>query len=254
MIPVSTVIVTKDEEFNIQDALESIKDFSEIIVIDSFSTDHTVDICKNYTDKVFQKEWEGYAKQKQKGIDKASMPWVMILDADERITPELRAEISSSIENKDHNGFYIPRKNFFLGKWIKHGGWWPDYTLRLFKKDNAFMQKREVHEKLIVRGSLGYMKNPMEHYTARSISEFISKLENYSTLSAKEMGQKDLMPNIFSFTLRPLFTFLNMFIFRRGFLDGKYGLILSLLYSYYTFSKYTKIWEDKIMIRSKSCI
>lgn len=246
MIPVSAVIVTKNEELNIQEALESIKEFSEIIVIDSFSSDNTVEICKKYTDKVFQEEWEGYAKQKQKGIDSTSLPWVMILDADERVTPELCAEISFSIRNKNQNGFYIPRKNFFLGKWMKHGGWWPDYTLRLFKKDMAFMQRREVHEKIIVRGDTGYLKNPIEHYTARSISEFISKLENYSTLSARELGQKDFMPNIFTFIIRPLFTFVKMFIVRRGFLDGRYGLILSLLYSYYTFSKYTKIWENKI--------
>lgn len=254
MIPVSAVIVTKDEELNIRDALESVKDFSEIIVIDSFSSDHTVDICKKYTYNVFQEEWEGYAKQKQKGIDRSSLPWVFILDADERVTPELVGEISFSIENKNHNGFYIPRKNFFLGKWIRHGGCWPDYTLRLFKKDMAFMQEREVHEKVIVKGSIGYMKNHIEHYTSRSISEFISKLENYSTLSAKEIGQRDFMPSIFSFTLRPIFTFLKMFFFRKGFLDGKYGLILSILYSYYTFSKYTKIWENKMRERSLLCI
>lgn len=254
MIPVSTVIVTKDEELNIQDALNSVRDFSEIIVIDSYSSDHTVEICKKYTEKVFQEEWEGYAKQKQKGIDRASLPWVLILDADERVTPELSREISFSIDNKKYDSFYIPRKNFFLGKWIRHGGWWPDYTLRLFKKDMAFMQKREVHEKVVVRGTKGYMKNPLEHYTSRSITDFITKLENYSTLSAKEVGQKDFVPGIFSFTLRPLFTFLKMFFLRRGFLDGKYGLILSLLYSYYTFSKYTKIWENKIKERSMLCI
>jgi glycosyltransferase involved in cell wall biosynthesis len=254
LIPVSAVIVTKNEESNIQDAIESVKGFSEIIVIDSFSSDHTVDICKNYTDKVFLEEWQGYAKQKQKGIYKASMPWVLILDADERLTPELRSEISIVLENKTYNGFYIPRKNFFLGKWIRHGGWWPDYTLRLFRKDMAFMQDREVHEKVVVRGSTGYLKNPMEHYTSRSLSDFIKKLENYSTLSAREMVQKDFMPGIFSLIFRPLFTFFKMFFLRRGFLDGKYGLILSLLYSYYSFSKYTKLWENKIMKGSLLCI
>ena len=146
MIPVSAVIVTKDEESNIQDAIVSVKDFSEIIVIDSFSSDHTVDICKKYTDKVFLEEWQGYAKQKQKGINRASMPWVLILDADERLTPELRSEISLALEKKTHCGFYIPRKNFFLGKWIRHGGWWPDYTLRLFKNVRESMEEREVHD------------------------------------------------------------------------------------------------------------
>ncbi|MDI6890204.1 MAG: glycosyltransferase family 2 protein [Thermodesulfovibrionales bacterium] len=253
MIPVSVVIVTKDEEKNIKEAIESVKDFSEIIVIDSFSSDRTVDICKKYTEKVFQEEWQGYARQKQRGIDRASMPWVLILDADERLTPELKSEISNVLNDK-HSGFYIPRKNFFLGRWIRHGGWWPDYTLRLFRKDRAFIEEREVHEKVVVKGSTGYLKNPMEHYTSKTFSDFLKKLEDYSTLSAKEMDRRGLRSGILSLTLRPLFTFLKMFFLRRGFLDGRYGLILSLLYSYYTFLKYAKTWEDKNMKGRSPCI
>jgi glycosyltransferase involved in cell wall biosynthesis len=247
LIPVSVVIVTKDEESNIKDALESVNDFSEIIVIDSFSSDRTVDICKKYTEKVFQEEWRGYAKQKQRGIDRASIPWVLILDADERLTPELKSEISHALNDKTRSGFYIPRKNFFLGRWIRHGGWWPDYTLRLFRKDSSFMEERKVHEKVVVKGGTGYLKNPLEHYTSRNLSDFLKKQEEYSTLSAKELGRKDFRLGIFSLTLRPLFTFFKMFFLRRGFLDGKYGLILSLLYGYYTFLKYAKIWENKNM-------
>lgn len=243
MIPISIVIVTKNEEENIKDALESAKDFSEIIVIDSFSSDQTIDICKKYTENVFQEEWKGYAKQKQKGIDRASMPWVLILDADERLTPELKSEISTALGDKSHSGFYIPRKNFFLGRWIRHGGWWPDYTLRLFRKDRAYVEEREVHEKVVVKGSTKYLKNSMEHHTSRTLSDFLKKLEAYSTLSAKEIGRKGIRPSILSLIVRPLFTFSKMFFLRLGFLDGKHGLILSLLYSYYTFLKYVKAWE-----------
>jgi glycosyltransferase involved in cell wall biosynthesis len=237
------VIVTKDEEKNIQDALESVKEFSEIVVIDSFSSDRTVDICKQYTEKVYQEEWKGYAHQKQKGIDKASLPWVLILDADERITQELKTEIVTALEDKNCSGFYIPRKNFFLSRWIRHGGWWPDYTLRVFRKDRAYIEKREVHEKVVIHGSTRYLKNPMEHYTARTLSDFLVKLEHYSSLSAKEIYGKGIRPGILSLTVRPFFTFLKMFFLRMGFLDGKSGLILSLLYSYYTFLKYAKAWE-----------
>ena len=134
MIPVSIVIVTKNEEANIEAALDSVKDAAEIVVIDSFSSDRTVEICRKYTDKVFQKEWEGYAKQKQSAVDLAEGPWVFMLDADERFTPELKAEVINAVEEDSHNGFYAPEKNFFMDRWIRHGGWWPDYTLRLFKK------------------------------------------------------------------------------------------------------------------------
>lgn len=243
MIPISVVIVTKNEEENIKDALESAKDFSEIIVIDSFSSDQTIDICKKYTENVFQEEWKGYAKQKQKGIDRASMPWVLILDADERLTPELKSEISTALDDKSDSGFYIPRKNFFLGRWIRHGGWWPDYTLRLFRKDRAYIEEREVHEKVVVKGSTKYLKNSLEHHTLRTLSDFLKKIEDYSTLSAKEIGRKGIKPSILSLIVRPLFTFSKMFFLRLGFLDGKHGLILSLLYSYYTFLKYVKAWE-----------
>ncbi|MEW6001465.1 MAG: glycosyltransferase family 2 protein [Nitrospirota bacterium] len=244
MIPASVVVVTKDEEKNIKDALESVKDFSEIIVIDSFSADHTVEICRKYTDKVFREKWRGYARQKQAGIDRASMPWVLILDSDERLTPELRSEISQAISNDNAGGFYIPRKNFFLGKWIRHSGWWPDYTLRLFLRNRAFVQEREVHEKVVVKGTTGYLKHPMEHYTYRTLSDFLRKMENYSTLSAKEMKRRGLKPNFLSISVRPFFTFIKMFFLRQGFLDGFHGLILSVLYSYYTFLKYAKAWEE----------
>jgi glycosyltransferase involved in cell wall biosynthesis len=237
------VIVTRNEEKNIQDALESVKDFSEIVIIDSFSSDGTVDVCRKYTENIYQEEWKGYAKQKQKGIDRASFPWVLILDADERITQELKTEIVTALDDKNFSGFYIPRKNFFLDKWIRHGGWWPDYTLRLFRKNKAYIEEREVHEKVAVHGSTGYLKNPMEHYTARTLSDFSKKLEAYSTLSAKELNVQDFRPCTLSITVRPFFTFFKMFFLRMGFLDGKSGLILSLLYSYYTFLKYAKAWE-----------
>src|SRR5208282_3767478 len=124
--PLSVVIVTKDKERNIEAALQSVSRFSEIIIIDDFSTDTTISIAHKYTDNIFQIKWQGYARQKQSGIDKATMPWVLVLDADERVTEELAEEIRTVIDSSGCNAFYIPRKNFFLGRWIRHGGWWPD--------------------------------------------------------------------------------------------------------------------------------
>jgi len=244
MLPVSIVIVTQNEERNIREALQSIKGAAEIVVIDAFSTDKTVDICREYTDKIYRIEWQGYAKQKQTGIEHARSEWVFILDSDERFTDSLWKEIADIIGNSEkYSGYYVPRKNFFLGKWIRHGGWWPDYTLRLFLRGKAIMQERSVHEKVIVQGGTGYLSNHLEHQTCRSISEYIKKMDIYSTLSAKELKEKGIRSGTFKLVVHPLFTFFKMFIFRLGFMDGIYGLALAVLYSCYTFLKYLKLWE-----------
>jgi len=248
VFPVSVVIVTKDEEKNIEDALKSVADAQEIIIVDSFSTDRTVEICKGYTDRIFQHPWQGYARQKQLAVDYATGPWVCILDADERLTAELKDEMREALSKTVYQGFYLPRKNFFLGRWMRHSGWWPDHTLRLFRKDKASLEDREVHEKVIVDGSAGYLKNPLEHYTYRTIGDFLRKMEKYSTLAAKEIQKKSGggSSSIFSVTVKPFFTFVKMFFLKLGFLDGAYGLLLALLYSHYTFLKYVKTWEKEL--------
>jgi len=243
MFPVSVAIITKDEEQNIEDALKSVADAREIVVVDAFSGDRTVEICRKYTGKVFQQEWKGFARQKQTAVDHAAGPWVLVLDADERVTPDLRAEILETISGTDCDGFYIPRENYFIGKRIKHGGWWPDYTLRLFRKDRGHFEIREVHEKIVVEGKTGHLKNPLKHLTYRSISEFIRRNDGYSSLAARELMKDSGKAGIFSLTVKPLSTFLKMYLLRLGFLDGRYGLILAVLYSYYTFLKYAKTRE-----------
>jgi glycosyltransferase involved in cell wall biosynthesis len=245
LFPISIAIVTRDEEINIEDALKSVADAKEIIIVDSFSTDGTVELCKQYTDKVFQHEWQGFARQKQMAVDYAEGPWVLILDADERVTPELKTEIITSIADTDCTGFYIPRENYFIGKWIRHSGWWPDNTLRLFKKDKGRLESREVHEKVVVEGSVAYLRNPLKHYTYRSISDFVERMGRYSTLAAIEIRKDSGHSGLFSLTAKPLAMFLKMFIVRRGFLDGTRGLMLAILYSYYTFLKYAKTWEKQ---------
>jgi len=245
LIPVSVAIVTKDEEKNIREAIESVKDFEDIVVVDAFSTDHTVQICREYGARVFQEEWKGYAKQKQAAVDLANKEWVLILDADERVTPELKREIIEGIGEKRYSGFYLPRKSFFLGRWMRHSGWWPDYILRLFRKDVASIEPREVHEKVVVDGPVGYLKGALEHYTYRTISDYVRKMENYSALSAKELVNKKDTPLI-SMMVNPLFVFIKMFFLRQGFRDGIHGFILAGLYSFYTFLKYVKIWEKRL--------
>jgi glycosyltransferase involved in cell wall biosynthesis len=244
MIPVSVVMVTRDEEMNIEDALRSAADAREIVVVDSFSTDRTVKICRQYTDRIYPHEWRGYARQKQLAVDLAQGPWVLILDADERITPELRDEIARILTDTDYDGFTMPRKNYFLGKWIRHSGWWPDRTLRLFRKDRGRLEDREVHEKVVVSGKVGQLDAPLEHHTYRTISDYLRKMEIYSSLAAAQIGKKG-RPGALSMVIKPLFTFFRMYLLRRGFLDGMHGLLLAWLYSYYTFLKYAKAWEQK---------
>lgn len=245
MLPISVAIITKNEEKNIEDALKSIADADEIVVVDAFSDDRTVELCKKYTDKVFQHEWQGYSRQKQIAVDAAAGPWVLILDADERVTPELKKEIADTVASTASDGFYLPRKNYFLGKWIRHSGWWPDHTLRLFKKDKGRLEPREVHEKVVLDGDAGYLTHPLTHYTYWSISDFIKRMEHYSSLSAKEIRKSAGRAGLFSLTIRPLATFLKMYVIRRGFLDGRRGLILAGLYAFYTFIKYAKTWENR---------
>lgn len=243
MIRASVVIVVKNEERNLEEALRSVKGFAEIIIIDDFSTDGTLAIARKYTNNIFQVSWQGYARQKQTGIDKASMPWVLVLDADERVAGPLADEIRTAINNSEYNAWHIPRKNFFLGKWIRRGGWWPDHTLRLFRKESANMEQREVHEKIVASGKTGYLKNPLEHYTYRKIGDYIKKMDAYSTLAAKELHDKGKSFSLQQLIIKPPFTFFRMYLLRMGFLDGFRGFVLAVLYSFYTFLKYLKLWE-----------
>ena len=245
MIPVSVAVITKNEEKNIADAMESLKDFGDIVVIDAFSKDRTVEVCRRFTDRVYQHEWRGYAAQKQLAIDRTSNDWVLILDADERVTPELKAEIIDNITGNEFDGFYIPRKNFFLGKWMKHSGWWPDHTLRLFRKEVSCMQPRKVHEKVVVNGKVGYLQHPLEHFSYKSLSEFIKKMDSYSSLAADEMAKGKHSFLAFRMIFSPAFVFCKMYILRQGFMDGIHGLVLAILYSCYTFMKYAKLWEKR---------
>lgn len=244
MNKLSAVIITRDEERNIRECLESIKWVDEIVVVDSESADRTVDICREYTGKVFVEEWKGFGRQKNAAIERTENEWILNIDADERVVPGLKGEIKRFLEDEtDFDGFYIPRKSFFLGKWIKHCGWYPDYNLRLFKKGKGRFNERGVHESARLDGKIGYLKNPLEHYTYDSISDFLERMDRYSTLSAREMFKDGRRAGFFDILFRPELTFLKMYFMKMGFLEGYRGAILSALYSAYTLSKYAKLWE-----------
>jgi glycosyltransferase involved in cell wall biosynthesis len=246
-IPISVAIITHNEERNIRDALESVRDFDDIIVVDSFSEDRTVERCRQYTNRVYSQEWQGFSRQKQRAVDYAKNEWVLILDADERVTPDLKLEMIHAIATGSHAGFYIPRKNFFLDRWIRHSGWWPDHTLRLFRKDLAHVEPREVHEKVIVSGSTALFENPLLHFTYRTIGEYMKKMEKYSELSAEELRKKSGILSALKLFINPLLVFLKMYILRLGFMDGAHGFILAVLYAVQTFLKYSKALKKKII-------
>ncbi|MBK9099145.1 MAG: glycosyltransferase family 2 protein [bacterium] len=242
MNKISVIVITKDEEKNISDCLQSVEWADEIIVVDSESTDKTIELAKQFTDKVIIKKWEGYVPQKRFALSLATNEWVLSLDADERVTPELKEEIMN-LDPDDFNGFKIRRKNFLMDKEITSCGWEKDFQLRLMKKSKADFSNRLVHEKFIVDGKISVLKNPMLHYTFSSFSDYLAKINRYSSLKSQELFQKKKRVNgwiIFSHTVSAFFAF---FFIRRGFKDGVYGLIISLLHSVSTMMNYIKLWE-----------
>jgi (heptosyl)LPS beta-1,4-glucosyltransferase len=238
----SVTIITLNEERNLRDCLGSVRFADEIIVVDSGSRDLTLSIAREFKAQVFQEPWKGFAGQKNSAQDKARGPWVLNIDADERVTEELRFEIQKVLqEAPPFAGFRLPRKNFFCGQWIRHGGWYPNYQLRLYRKEAGKFAAREVHEQVEVKGPVGTLDSSLEHYTYHSISDYIKRMDRYSDLSARQYlkeGRRVSWPEIL---FRSWFTFIQMWVLKKGFLDGANGLILAALYSQYTFIKYSKL-------------
>lgn len=239
----SVIVITKNEERHIEACLKSISWADEIIVLDSGSTDNTLTICKKFTPLVFSTDWPGFGLQKQRALEKANGDWVLSIDADERVSPELKQEINQAIQTNEYIGFEIPRLSSFCGKQIRHGGWWPDYTIRLFKRNSANFTPVKVHEKVVIKGSTLKLKSPLLHNTYETFDEAISKMNNYSSLSAQmlfEAGKKSSLPKTL---LKTLWTFIRTFFIRAGFLEGRHGLMLAAINSEGTFYKYMKLLE-----------
>jgi len=222
----SVTVITKNEAKNIQDCLRSVAWAQEIVVLDQFSTDGTADMAKRPWGQGVPGILERVRRQKNSAVDKTTGDWILSLDADERITLPLKEEIEEVVKRKDAcQGYFIARKNFFTGRWIRHGGWYPDYCLRLFKKGSGRFEDRAVHEKVVVKGATGYLKNPLEHYTYRSVADYLIRMERYSRLAALEIQGAKGPPLWSALTLRPAFTFLNMYLLRAGLPGWEKGLV-----------------------------
>lgn len=244
---VSVCIITFNEEDRIRDCLESVIWADEIIVVDSYSVDRTVEICKEYTDKVFLHKWSGFVEQKNYAIDKAKNNWVLCVDADERVPDELADEINEELGVQDikYNGFFLRRHSYYLGRLLNYGGWYPDYKLRLFRKDKGRCKGINPHDKVEVQGTKKYIKKEIIHYPYRSIADQLKTIDNYSTLFADEMIRSGKKFNMLQMFIRPPTRFLETYIWKKGFLDGLPGLINILIASFYVFLKYLKWYERK---------
>jgi glycosyltransferase involved in cell wall biosynthesis len=241
---ITAVVIVKDEEHQLAACLESIAWVDEIIVVDTGSKDGTVELARRYTPNLYEIEFEGYGHAKSYGLEMASSEWILSLDADERISPSLRDEIRNLIDRPgDVDGYLIPRTPFFLGKAIRHGGWYPAHVLRLFRRGKGSFSQRRVHEEVILSGSCLRLKNPILHYTDPDLTHYMRKLNLYTSLSAAELVEKRKEFALSRLLLRPPFMFLKMYLFRLGFLDGLQGFLLAALSSVHVFLKYAKHWE-----------
>ena len=245
MSKLSVYVIAYNDEPNMRACLESVAWADELIVVDSYSTDATEKISREFTDKVFQHEFHGFGRLRNEAVAHASHDWVFSLDTDERATPELQEEIYRVINSAEAtDAYFVPRKNYFLGRWIRHCGWYPDYRQpQLFRKDRLRYRDELVHESFDVDGSIGYLKAPALQYPFRDIDHYLAKMDRYSDLMAQRMVIQGTPFQPHQLVTHPLFTFVKMYFLRAGFRDGMPGVILSSLYAYYTFIKYAKLWE-----------
>jgi len=244
-VKISAVVITFNEENNIEAALESVAGIAaEIVVVDSHSTDRTVKLARKFTDRVYERKWTNFADQKNFGDAHASHPWILSLDADERLSPELREEILALLnEEPDAAGFSTPRQVFYLGRWIRHSGWFPDRRVRLFRKDCAHWEGEYVHEKLVIAGEAGTLSGSIHHYTYRNISEHLVRIDRFSSLGAQKLYAAKKKCRWHHLLVLPSARFVKSYLLKLGFLDGFAGLVISVLNGYAIFVRYAKLRE-----------
>ncbi|MFZ2122250.1 MAG: glycosyltransferase family 2 protein [Rhodoferax sp.] len=238
----SVVIITKNEEHDIRDCLESVTWADEVIILDSGSTDNTLLIAKEYTDKVYTSiDWRGFGVQKNRVLAYASCDWILSLDADERVSEALREEILNAIQYDTEAIFKIPRLSSYCGKFIKHSGWWPDYVTRLFKRGEASFSNDLVHERLVFETNAAKLTSPLLHVTYKDLDEVISKINHYSSLGAENSHHKGRRGSLTSAIAHGLWAFFRTYIIRAGFLDGAEGLMLAISNAETTYYRYLKL-------------
>jgi glycosyltransferase involved in cell wall biosynthesis len=242
MPSISTVIITYNEEENIARCLKSVAPFSdEILVVDSHSTDRTIEIARELGARIIQRDWPGYDRQRQFAIDNAQHGWVFSIDADEEVSAELCNEIRTL--DFTHDGYEMPRPVWYLNRWIKHGVWYPGYILRLFRKDRARVSDNPVHESILVPGRTTRLRGDLLHYSYRDLEHHLDKMNDFTSISAQEMAVRRKRAAILRIVVYPFLEFFKTYVVKRGFLDGFAGFQVSLLHAYYVFLKWAKLRE-----------
>jgi glycosyltransferase involved in cell wall biosynthesis len=245
ILGLSACIITYNEEDNIRRCLSSLSFASEIILLDSGSSDSTISIAKTFPRiQIHERAFQNYVDQKNYCMSLASQDWILFLDADEEVSPNLRQEIESlESEWENCSGFLIPRLTWYLGKWIRYGGWYPNYQTKLFKKSKGKFEGLLVHERVQLEGVIKKLKSPIYHYSYRNISDHLKFIDKYSSLAAQEKWNQGKNSGLIWAIGKSFYKFLYMFILKLGFLDGKQGTIIAILGSYYNFLKYIKLYE-----------
>ncbi|HUL21120.1 MAG TPA: glycosyltransferase family 2 protein [Thermodesulfobacteriota bacterium] len=251
-IPVSVYVLTTNNLRTIERCLKSLSWAQELVVVDSFSQDGTFELCKQYTGKIFQRTWSGHRDQYQHAADLTTHDWIMFVDADEEIPPELAEEIRQELNGrgKDFDGYFAYRRTYYLGRWIRYGGWYPDGEIRLYRREKGRWEGG-LHAKLVVDGKIGVLKHQYHHYTYGNISDQIQTIDKYSKIAAEDLFESGEKFSLFHLLLHPPFRFVKEYLLKSGFRDGLPGFIIIISTMYYVFIKYAKLWELTISKKEK---
>ncbi len=242
LLPLSVIIITKNEARHIAACLQSVRFASEIIVLDSGSTDGTIEIARQHGAVVHQSaDWPGFGPQKNRALDAATQAWVLSIDADERVTPELKQEIIETLAAPTCAGYFVPRLSELCGQPIRHSGWWPDHVLRLFCREKGRFTEVPVHERVEINGPTAKLNACLLHYPYESLEALIQKMNRYSSDAAQMMFAKGKRAGVLSMVGHSVWTFVRIYLLRRGFLDGRYGFVLAFTAAAGSFFRYSKL-------------
>ena len=244
MEKLSAVIICLNEEGNIGAAIESLAFADEVVVVDSGSTDRTMEIARSKSARVLEHTFENYGSQKNWGLDQCTYDWVLVLDADERINTELGKEIAAKLQNPgDHAAYSIPRRNFFMGQEVRYSGWQNDRVIRLVDRRRARHTETAVHEKVRCQGPVGQLRHKMDHYTYQDLNSYLRKSWDYAILGAIDRYPSHTKVTAYHLWLKPVWGFIKKYLFQLGFLDGRIGLIIAMQYSNYLFYRALNLWR-----------
>ena len=248
-VPISACVIAKDEADRIGPCLESLAFCDEIVVLDSGSTDGTQDLCRAAGARVIETDWPGWVAQKNRAVEAASHDWILSLDADERVDAELRAQVEALRDgalgqDDTPRAYEMTRRVWYLGRWIKHGGWYPEWRIRLFDRRHARWGGMDPHDRIETEARVGRIRTGnLEHFTYRSMQDHFRQMIRFSHVTAEEMYARGRRHSFWAMLLRPPYRFFHMYILRLGFLDGRAGFVLARLGAYFVFMKYAQLWD-----------